>query len=174
MLSMSQILQAKLKTVTEMSLLARQFRSAGRKLVFANGCFDLIHVGHVRYLQGARAEGDVLVVGINSDASVKAIKGDGRPIMPALERAEIIASLESVDYVLIFDAPTVDGLLLDLKPDVHAKGTDYTAASVPERDTVASVGGRVAIVGDPKNHSTRDLIRLLASKLDKCPHHKKY
>jgi rfaE bifunctional protein nucleotidyltransferase chain/domain len=140
-------------------------RAAGRKVVFANGCFDLIHVGHVRYLQGARREGDVLVVGINSDRSVRALKGDGRPLAAQSDRAEIVASMECVDHVVLFDAPTVDGILLELKPDVHAKGTDYTETSVPERETVLSYGGRVAIVGDPKDHSSRDLIRRLLFRL---------
>ena len=133
-------------------------RSGGARIVLANGCFDVIHVGHVRYLAGARELGDVLVVGINSDQQVEQLKGPGRPVMPAADRAEIVASLESVTYVTIFDEPTVEQLLLTLKPDVHAKGTDYTAETVPERAVVRSYGGRVAIVGDPKDHSTSEIL----------------
>ena len=133
-------------------------REAGARIVLANGCFDVLHVGHVRYLAGARELGDVLVVGINSDQQVTAQKGHGRPILPASERAEIVAALESVTYVTIFDEPTVEQLLLALKPDVHAKGTDYTTDTVPERDVVRSYGGQVAIVGDPKDHSTSEII----------------
>jgi rfaE bifunctional protein nucleotidyltransferase chain/domain len=136
-------------------------RQSGARIVFANGCFDVLHVGHVRYLAGARALGDILIVGLNSDSQVALQKGAGRPVLPALERAEIVASLESVTYVTIFDEPTVEQLLLALKPDVHAKGTDYTADTVPERDVVRSYGGQVAIVGDPKNHSTSAIIARL-------------
>ena len=135
-----------------------EVRSEGKRVVFANGCFDLLHVGHVRYLQGARALGDVLVVGVNSDRQVAIQKGPGRPIVPEAERAEILASLDSVSYVTIFDEPTVEQLLLALKPDVHAKGTDYTVDSVPEREVVRSYGGTVAIVGDPKDHSTSKIL----------------
>jgi D-glycero-beta-D-manno-heptose 1-phosphate adenylyltransferase len=133
-------------------------RASGARIVLANGCFDVLHVGHVRYLAGARALGDVLVVGINSDEQVAHLKGRGRPVLPATERAEIVASLESVTYVTIFDEPTVEQLLLTLKPDIHAKGTDYTEETVPERAVVRSYGGRVAIVGDPKDHSTSALL----------------
>jgi D-glycero-beta-D-manno-heptose 1-phosphate adenylyltransferase len=133
-------------------------RSSGARIVLANGCFDVLHVGHVRYLAGARELGDVLVVGINSDDQVTRLKGPGRPVLPAAERAEIVASLESVTYVTIFDEPTVEQLLLALKPDVHAKGTDYTEDTVPERAVVRSYGGRVAIVGDPKDHSTSAIL----------------
>jgi len=136
-------------------------RSSGARIVLANGCFDVLHVGHVRYLAGARELGDVLVVGINSDAQVVRLKGAGRPIMPSAERAEIVAALESVTYVTIFDEPTVEQLLLTLKPDVHAKGTDYTEETVPERAVVRSYGGRVAIVGDPKDHSTSEILTRL-------------
>ncbi len=136
-------------------------RDAGARIVLANGCFDVLHVGHVRYLAGARELGDVLVVGINSDARVAQLKGAGRPVLPADERAEIVASLESVTYVTIFDEPTVTELLLALKPDVHAKGTDYTEETVPERAVVRSYGGRVAIVGDPKDHSTSEILTRL-------------
>ena len=133
-------------------------RASGARIVLANGCFDVLHVGHIRYLAGARELGDVLVVGINSDEQVAIQKGAGRPVLPANERAEIVAALESVTYVTIFDEPTVEQLLLALKPDVHAKGTDYTTESVPERDVVRSYGGQVAIVGDPKDHSTSEII----------------
>ena len=133
-------------------------RESGARIVLANGCFDVLHVGHVRYLAGARELGDILVVGINSDKQVAIQKGPGRPVLPATERAEIVAALESVTYVTIFDEPTVEELLLTLKPDVHAKGTDYTTESVPERDVVRSYGGQVAIVGDPKDHSTTEII----------------
>jgi len=136
-------------------------RGSGARIVLANGCFDVLHVGHVRYLAGARELGDILVVGINSDEQVAIQKGAGRPVMTANERAEIVAALESVTYVTIFDEPTVEQLLLTLKPDVHAKGTDYTTDSVPERDVVRSYGGRVAIVGDPKDHSTTEIIARL-------------
>jgi len=136
-------------------------RAAGRTIAFANGCFDLLHVGHVRYLQGAAAEADRLVVAINDDASVAALKGRGRPILSAQDRAELVAALRGVDYVVVFPEPTVAPLLLALRPDVHCKGTDYSAETVPERETVRSYGGRVAIVGDPKDHSTRDLLSRL-------------
>jgi D-glycero-beta-D-manno-heptose 1-phosphate adenylyltransferase len=134
-------------------------RKHGARIVFANGCFDVLHAGHVRYLEGARALGDILVVGINSDNQVTRLKGQGRPILPELDRAEIVASLEAVDLVTIFDEPTVTELLLAIRPDIHAKGTDYTEETVPERDVVRSFGGRVRIVGDPKDHSTSELIR---------------
>jgi rfaE bifunctional protein nucleotidyltransferase chain/domain len=133
-------------------------RTEGARIVLANGCFDVLHVGHVRYLAGARELGDVLVVAINSDEQVARLKGPGRPVMTAAERAELVASLEFVSYVTIFDEPTVEQLLLALKPDIHAKGTDYTEETVPERAVVRSYGGRVAIVGDPKDHSTSTIL----------------
>jgi rfaE bifunctional protein nucleotidyltransferase chain/domain len=136
-------------------------RRNGSRVVLANGCFDVLHVGHVRYLAGARELGDVLVVGVNSDAQVQRLKGAGRPILSAPERAELVDALEPVTYVTIFDEPTVAELLLALKPDVHAKGTDYTEDTVPERDVVRSYGGRVAIVGDPKDHSTSAILARL-------------
>ena len=132
-------------------------RAAGRTIAFANGCFDLLHVGHVRYLQAAAREGDRLVVAVNDDVAAGA-KGPGRPILPAEVRAELVAAIRGVAYVTIFSEPTVRELLLLLKPDVHCKGTDYTVETVPERQTVRSYGGRIAIVGDPKDHSTRDLL----------------
>src|SRR5437762_8596642 len=133
-------------------------RAAGRTIAFANGGFDLLHVGHARYLQGAAAEADRLIVAVNDDASVAALKGAGRPVQPAADRAELIAALRGVDYVVIFSDPTVERLLRLLKPDVHCKGSDYTVESVPERAVVAGYGGRTAIVGDPKQHNTRDLL----------------
>jgi D-glycero-beta-D-manno-heptose 1-phosphate adenylyltransferase len=133
-------------------------RSLGLTLAFANGCFDLLHVGHVRYLQGASREADRLIVAVNDDQSVRRIKGPHRPILTAQDRAEIIAALRGVDYVIIFDEPTVARLLELLRPDVHCKGTDYTVDTVPERETVNAYGGRIAIVGDPKDHSTHDLL----------------
>ena len=132
-------------------------RKGGARVVFANGCFDLLHVGHVRYLEAARGLGDLLVVGVNSDEQVRLLKGEGRPFVPARERAEVIASLRAVDYVTVFHEPTVTELLLALRPDIHAKGTDYTEESVPERDVVRSFGGRVQIVGDPKDHSSTEM-----------------
>jgi len=139
-------------------------RKNGARVVLANGCFDVLHVGHVRYLAGARELGDVLVVGVNSDEQVARLKGPGRPILPAPERAELVAALESVTYVTVFNEPTVEELLLALKPDIHAKGTDYTEDSVPERDVVRSYGGRVAIVGDPKDHSTSAILARLGGE----------
>lgn len=133
-------------------------RASGRTIAFANGAFDLLHVGHVRYLDGARREADRLVVAVNDDDSVRALKGPGRPLMPATDRAELVAALRSVDYVVIFPETNVTPLLELLRPDVHCKGTDYTPASVPERDTVLAYGGRIAIVGDPKDHSTSGLV----------------
>jgi rfaE bifunctional protein nucleotidyltransferase chain/domain len=138
-------------------------REARARIVFANGCFDVLHVGHVRYLAGARELGDMLIVAINSDAQVAIQKGAGRPVLPASERAEIVDALQPVTYVTIFDEPTVEQLLLTLKPDVHAKGTDYTTETVPERDVVRSYGGQVAIVGDPKDHSTSAIISRLVN-----------
>ncbi len=139
-------------------------RRSGARVVFANGCFDVLHVGHVRYLEAARALGDLLVVGINSDEQVRALKGKGRPFVSERERAEVIASLRAVDLVTIFPEPTVEALLLAIRPDIHAKGTDYTAETVPERDVVRSYGGRVAIVGDPKDHSSSKMLLRLNQK----------
>jgi D-glycero-beta-D-manno-heptose 1-phosphate adenylyltransferase len=135
------------------------WRRAGERIILTNGCFDVLHVGHIRYLRGAKALGGRVVVAVNDDASVRALKGEGRPRMPASERAEIVAALEPVDAVVIFPEPDVRALLRELRPDIHAKGTDYTAETVPERDVAAEYGGRVAIVGDPKDHSTSDLLR---------------
>jgi len=134
-------------------------RGAGRTIAFANGCFDVLHVGHVRYLQGAAAEGDRLIVAVNEDASVARLKGPGRPMMPAAERAEIVAAIDVVDYVVMFADDNVEGLLRRIKPDVHCKGTDYTVDTVPERSVVRAYGGRTAIVGDPKSHASRDYVK---------------
>lgn len=136
-------------------------RQAGRTIAFANGVFDMLHVGHVRYLEGARQEADVLVVAVNDDATVRMLKGPDRPVLPAADRAELVAALRCADAVVIFPEPTVTPLLELLRPDVHCKGTDYTVDSVPERETVRAYGGRTAIVGDPKDHSTRDLLRAI-------------
>jgi D-glycero-beta-D-manno-heptose 1-phosphate adenylyltransferase len=141
---------------------AREARDRGERIALANGCFDLLHVGHVRYLQAAAAEADRLVVAINDDASVAALKGAGRPILPADARATLVAALACVDRVHVFSGPTVAPLLEALRPDVHCKGTDYTVESVPERASVVAYGGRTAIVGDPKDHSTRDLLARIA------------
>ena len=135
------------------------WRSAGDRITLANGCFDLLHVGHVRYLHAAKELGGRLVVALNSDESVRSLKGEGRPLMPAEERAEILAALADVDAVVIFREPDVRAIIREIHPDIHAKGTDYTAESVPEGDVVREYGGRVAIVGDPKNHSASEIIR---------------
>jgi rfaE bifunctional protein nucleotidyltransferase chain/domain len=139
-------------------------RSGGR-IVLANGCFDVLHVGHIRYLAAAKALGDLLIVGVNSDEQTRRLKGNGRPLVPQDQRAQIVSALEAVNFVTIFEEPTVTELLLALKPDVHAKGTDYTEDSVPERDVVRSFGGRVAIVGDPKNHSSSEIIDKVSGSL---------
>ena len=139
-------------------------RAAGRTVAFANGCFDLLHVGHLRYLEAAAAEADRLIVAVNDDDSVRRLKGEGRPILAAADRAELVAALRWVDYVVIFPEPTAGPLLEALKPDVHCKGTDYTAETVPERDIVGRYGGRIAIVGDPKDHSTRDLLARIGER----------
>ena len=155
---------AKVLSEAALESVVRRAQATGARVVFCNGCFDLLHVGHVRYLEAARALGDLLVVGCNSDASTAALKGPGRPIQGADERAELVASLGCVDYVTVFDAPTVDPLLARLRPDVHVKGTDYTADTVPERETVRAYGGSTAVAGDPKTHSTRDLIDSIRAK----------
>jgi len=142
----------------------QSWRAQGDKITLANGCFDVFHVGHVRYLHAAKQLGGRLVVAINSDDSVRKLKGEGRPVMPADERAEILAALADVDTVLIFDEPDVRGLIREIRPDAHAKGTDYTAESVPERDTVIECGGRVEIVGDPKSHSATEFIDKMERK----------
>ncbi|HEV2177709.1 MAG TPA: adenylyltransferase/cytidyltransferase family protein [Terriglobia bacterium] len=145
----------------DLAPLGERLRRAGQRIAFANGCFDLLHVGHVRYLKGSREQGDVLVVGVNSDRTVTALKGPGRPLLPVEARAELVSALESVDYVVVFDELTVEGVLRELRPDVHCKGTDYSERTVPEREVMKSLGGEVRIVGDAKRHSTRDLLAKL-------------
>ncbi|MEE2775527.1 MAG: adenylyltransferase/cytidyltransferase family protein [Acidobacteriota bacterium] len=149
----------RLVDIDELEIILAETRAEGRLVSFANGHFDLLHVGHLRYLVGAKAEGDVLVVGVNGDASVRQHKGEGRPINPIAERAELLAALETVDYVVTFDAESPADLLLLVRPDVHCKGTDYgTPEAVPEFEVVRSFGGRTVLVGDPKDHATTDLI----------------
>ena len=155
---------APLVGIEEAARQAAEWRGRGRRVVLANGCFDLLHVGHVRYLSAARGLGDALVVGLNSDASVRRLKGPGRPVIPADERAELIGALASVDLVVVFDDDSAEALIARLRPDVHAKGTDYTEESVPERAAVLAAGGRVAIAGDPKSHATRDLIAAIMAR----------
>ena len=157
---------SKIVTRERLRELLGEHRRRGKIIVLANGCFDTLHVGHVRYLEGARREGDILVVAVNSDSGVCALKGQGRPILPETARAALVGALRAVDYVLVFSEPNVEALLQDLRPDVHAKGTDYTADSVPERATSARLGIRVAIVGDPKDHSTRGFL----DAVRKAPH----
>ena len=160
---------APLVGIDEAARRAAGWRDRGRRVVLANGCFDLLHVGHVRYLSAARALGDALVVGINSDASVRRLKGQGRPVMPADERAELIGALAAVDLVVVFEDDSADALIARLRPDVHAKGTDYTEESVPERAAVLAAGGRVAIAGDPKSHATRDLVAAIIARFGAGP-----
>ena len=149
---------SKLLPRTELRVLGERLRLEGRRIAFANGCFDLLHVGHVRYLAAAKEQGDVLVVGVNSDRAVRELKGPSRPLLAAEARAELVAALESTDYVVIFDELTAEGVLRDLRPDVHCKGTDYSVATVPERAVVEGLGGTVRIVGDAKCHSTREIL----------------
>ena len=153
--------QDKIGSVAEVAGRVAEARAAGKRIALANGCFDVLHVGHVRYLAGARAEADVLVVGVNGDASVRKLKGEGRPVLPEGDRAVLVAALRSVDHVVVFQEEDVRQLLLALRPDVHCKGTDYTPETVPERDVVRSYGGRVVIVGDPKDHDTRTILARL-------------
>ena len=152
----------KLRTLEELPAL-----TSGRKVVLANGCFDILHVGHVRYLEGARKLGDTLVVAINSDRSVRALKGTGRPVLNEAERVALVSALRCVDHVVVFDEPDVTRILSTLRPAIHAKGTDYTEATVPERDHVQVYGGQVRITGDPKDHSTRDVIRKISETYEK-------
>jgi D-glycero-beta-D-manno-heptose 1-phosphate adenylyltransferase len=149
---------SKIRPIDALKSLISDAQSAGKRVVFANGCFDTLHVGHVRYLHGAKEQGDLLVVAVNSDSSVTQLKGAGRPILDEQARAQLVASLRSVDFVIIFSDPNVERLLEELRPNVHAKGTDYTADTVPERAIAQRLGIRVAIVGDPKSHSTRGLL----------------
>jgi rfaE bifunctional protein nucleotidyltransferase chain/domain len=151
--------RSKILSRSELRQRVEEWRRAGERITLANGNFDLLHVGHVRYLRGAKALGGKLVVAINSDDSVRTLKGEGRPVMPERERAEIVAALADVDAVVVFPELDVRAIIREIRPDVQAKGTDYTADSVPERDTVAECGGRVEIVGDPKNHSTSEILR---------------
>ncbi len=142
-------------------------KKKGKTIVFGNGCFDLLHVGHIRYLKGAKALGDILIVAVNDDSSVTGLGKRKQVVTPVRERAEIVSAIDCVDYVIIFSEPNVEKLLLTLKPDIHAKGTDYTEGNVPERDIVLSYGGKVSIVGDPKDHSTRDMIKVIKSLEDR-------
>ena len=151
----------------ELKAIIEREKAAGKRVVFGNGCFDIVHVGHVRYLRGAKELGDVLVVAVNDDASVTGLGKRKEVVTPAAERAEIISAIDCVDYVILFADPTVENLLATLKPHIHAKGTDYTEENVPERDIVMSYGGRVAIVGDPKDHSTRDIIKTIKNLREK-------
>jgi rfaE bifunctional protein nucleotidyltransferase chain/domain len=160
---------APLVGIEEAARRVAEWRGRGRRVVLANGCFDLLHVGHVRYLNAARGLGDALVVGLNSDASVRRLKGPGRPVMPADERAELIGALAAVDLVVVFDEDRADALIALLRPDVHAKGTDYSEESVPERAAVLTAGGRVAIAGDPKSHATRDIIAAIVARFGAGP-----
>lgn len=165
----SQHVDSKILDRTQLRARVEQWRRAGERVTLANGNFDLLHVGHVRYLRGAKALGGRLVVAINSDASVRSLKGEGRPIMPEKERAEIVAALADADAVVIFSELDVRAIIREIRPDIQAKGTDYTAESVPERDAVTEYGGRVAIVGDPKDHSTSEIIRSHISRPRRSP-----
>jgi D-glycero-beta-D-manno-heptose 1-phosphate adenylyltransferase len=158
--------KSKIVSRAKLKSLVADHKKCGQTVVFANGCFDILHVGHVRYLEAARQRGDILIVAVNSDASLRSLKGPGRPILDEAARARLVAALRAVDYVVLFSEPTVASLLRDLLPDVHAKGTDYSADTVPERAVAKSLGIKVAIVGDPKNHSTRALL----ASLRKAPH----
>ena len=151
----------RIRSIEELKGILEGERSKGRKIIFGNGCFDLLHVGHIRYLKAAKALGDVLVVAVNDDESLVSLGKRASVITPLEERIEILAALECVDYIIAFTEPTVENLLKELKPHVHAKGTDYTAETVPEREIVRAYGGEVAIVGDEKSHSTRDIIKLV-------------
>jgi D-glycero-beta-D-manno-heptose 1-phosphate adenylyltransferase len=162
-MSNNQNAQSRVLDRPELVARVQEAKRRGLRIVFANGCFDVLHVGHVRYLYGARELGDVLVVGVNADSQVAIQKGSGRPVVTESERAELVASLEPVTYVTVFEEPTVEQLLLALRPDVHAKGTDYTTDTVPEREVVRSFGGMVAIVGDPKDHSTSEILSRLGN-----------
>jgi len=152
----------KLGTLAEVRARVEALRGRGKTIALANGVFDLLHVGHLRYLQGARALADALVVGVNSDLSARRLKGPDRPVIPEGERAELVAALACTDHVVIFDEPDVRALLAALKPEVHVKGTDYTPESIPEREAVLAYGGRVAVAGDPKNHSTSAIAARIA------------
>ncbi len=156
-----------IQNLEELKRIIEAEKAAGKRIVFGNGCFDILHVGHVRYLKGARELGDVLIVAVNNDSSVTGLGKRKEVVTPANERAEIVSALDCVDYVVLFGEPTVENLLRTLKPHIHAKGTDYTEDNVPEKDIVASYGGKVAIVGDPKDHSTRDIIKTIKNLREK-------
>ena len=156
---MNTSLHWKIVSRADLQLRVADWRRVGELITLANGCFDLLHVGHVRYLHAARKLGGKLIVAVNDDASVRALKGEGRPVMPAEERAEILAALADVDAVVVFSEKDVRAIIREIRPDFHAKGTDYTVENVPERDEVEACGGRVVIVGDPKNHSVTEIIR---------------
>jgi rfaE bifunctional protein nucleotidyltransferase chain/domain len=156
----------KLRSLAELRKVVEGQKRRGRRIVLANGCFDLFHVGHIRYLRESAGKGDVLVVALNSDSSVRALKGAGRPLLPQRERAEVLAAFEFVDYVVIFREPNVEKVLIALKPDVHSKGSDYTVETVPERETVKSYGGTIFIAGGPKVRSTRDVVGFIAARKD--------
>ncbi len=158
-----------IRDATSLASEIRERQAAGDTVVLANGIFDLFHVGHVRYLRGAAEEGDFLVVAVNGDRGARALKGPGRPFLPATERAEIVSSLACVDRVIVFEEPDVVSILRTLRPDVHAKGTDYTEDTVPEREVTAEIGGRTAIVGDPKDHSSTDLLRAILESTGRAP-----
>jgi D-glycero-beta-D-manno-heptose 1-phosphate adenylyltransferase len=158
---------AKIISRAEVSALGDRLRREGRRITFANGCFDLLHVGHVRFLRGAAEQEGVLVVGVNGDRAVSTLKGTGRPLLPAEARAELVAALESVNYVVIFEELTAEGVLRELRPNVQCKGTDYTPETVPEREVVKSWGGAIRIVGDSKKHSTRDIIKQIIERVSK-------
>lgn len=160
---MGQVIQS----LTELKNIIAVAKAERKRVVFGNGCFDILHVGHVRYLKGAKELGDVLIVAVNDDSSVTGLGKRKEVVTPANERAEIISALDCVDYVILFGEPTVENLLRTLEPHIHAKGTDYTKDNVPERDIVASYGGRIAIVGDPKDHSTRDIIKTIKKLREK-------
>lgn len=167
---MSNSLNNKIVSRDQLQTLIAGWRRAGERVTLANGCFDVLHVGHIRYLHAARELGGKLIVAVNSDASVRALKGEGRPVMPADERVEILAALADVDAVVIFSEKDVRAIIREVRPDLHAKGTDYTVESVPERDEVEACGGRVVIVGDPKNHSATNLIRSRLGPSEKQEH----
>ncbi len=152
------------KSRKELAEIVKRHQSAGQRVVLANGCFDLLHGGHISYLESAKAAGDILIVAVNSDASIKKIKGDKRPIFPERERLEILEAIECIDYILVFDEPSVDGLLRQLRPDVHAKGTDYTRDTVPERQTAIELGIETIIAGSPKENATKDIIEVILTR----------
>jgi len=162
----SELFRDKIKTIDELKLIVADARRRNEKVALANGCFDLLHVGHTRYLKGAKEAADLLIVGINSDRAVRALKGEERPYLNEQERMTMIAAIEYVDFVTLFDSLRVDELLLTLKPDFHAKGTDYTEGTVPEKDIVASYGGKVIITGDPKEHSSTNIIEKIQNKME--------